>query len=49
LGDLLLLDGFAEVTEASYAPLLQWDQAAIAAGYALPADELLKRRQARMS
>ena len=37
LGDLLLLDGFAEVTEASYAPLLHWDQAAIVAGYALPA------------
>jgi len=37
LGDLLLLDGFAAVSEAQYAPLLQWDQAAKAAGYALPA------------
>jgi len=37
LGDLLLLDGFAEATQASYAPLLDWDQAARAAGYDLPA------------
>jgi ABC-type phosphate/phosphonate transport system substrate-binding protein len=37
LGDVLLLEGFAVVSEASYAPLLEWDRAAIAAGYALPA------------
>jgi ABC-type phosphate/phosphonate transport system substrate-binding protein len=37
LGDLLLLDGFADATEAQYAPLLEWDQAAKAAGYPLPA------------
>ncbi|HSY08192.1 MAG TPA: PhnD/SsuA/transferrin family substrate-binding protein [Steroidobacteraceae bacterium] len=37
LGDLLLLDGFAEVTEAEYAMLLAWDRAARAAGYDLPA------------
>ena len=38
LGDLLLLDGFAEVTDAAhYATLLQWDQAAKVAGYELPA------------
>jgi len=36
-GDFLLLDGFAEVTEASYAPLLEWDRAATAAGFELPA------------
>ena len=33
----LLLQGFAAVTETSYAPLLDWDRAAIAAGYDLPA------------
>jgi ABC-type phosphate/phosphonate transport system substrate-binding protein len=37
LGDLLLLEGFAEVTQARYATLLEWDQAARAAGYGLPA------------
>lgn len=37
LGELLLLDGFAEASEAQYATLLQWDQAAKAAGYDLPA------------
>jgi len=37
LADVLLLDGFAEVSEATYAPLLEWDQAAKAAGFALPA------------
>jgi hypothetical protein len=37
LGDLLLLQGFAQVTQARYAPLLEWDQAAKAAGYELPA------------
>jgi ABC-type phosphate/phosphonate transport system substrate-binding protein len=37
LGEFLLLDGFAEVSEASFAPLLQWDQEAKAAGYPLPA------------
>jgi len=34
---LLLLQGFAPVEEASYAPLLQWDREALAAGYELPA------------
>jgi ABC-type phosphate/phosphonate transport system substrate-binding protein len=37
LGEFLLLDGFAEVTEASFAMLLQWDRAAKAAGFELPA------------
>jgi ABC-type phosphate/phosphonate transport system substrate-binding protein len=37
LADLLLLDGFAEVSEASYAPLLEWERAAKAAGFDLPA------------
>jgi ABC-type phosphate/phosphonate transport system substrate-binding protein len=37
LGDLLLLEGFAEVSQASYATLLEWDQAARAAEYRLPA------------
>jgi ABC-type phosphate/phosphonate transport system substrate-binding protein len=37
LGNLLLLDGFADVTEAKFATLLEWDQAAKAAGYDLPA------------
>lgn len=36
-GDLLLLEGFAEMTEASYAPLLEWDRAAREAGYDRPA------------
>jgi len=37
LSELLLLEGFAEVSEESYAPLLQWERAAKAAGYDLPA------------
>jgi ABC-type phosphate/phosphonate transport system substrate-binding protein len=37
LGDLLLLDGFAGMTAAHYAPTLAWDRAARAAGYELPA------------
>ncbi|HEX2791450.1 MAG TPA: PhnD/SsuA/transferrin family substrate-binding protein [Steroidobacteraceae bacterium] len=37
LGDFLLLDGFAEVSEQSYATLLEWDQAATAAGFERPA------------
>jgi ABC-type phosphate/phosphonate transport system substrate-binding protein len=37
LADGLLIDGFAEVTEATYAILLDWDHAARAAGYAEPA------------
>ncbi|MGC2462534.1 MAG: PhnD/SsuA/transferrin family substrate-binding protein [Steroidobacteraceae bacterium] len=35
--DFLLLDGFAEATEASYATLLEWDRAATAAGFDWPA------------
>ena len=37
LGEFLLLEGFAEVTEASFATLLQWDREAKAAGFELPA------------
>jgi ABC-type phosphate/phosphonate transport system substrate-binding protein len=37
LAQLLLLEGFAEVSEASYAPLLQWERAAKAAGFDRPA------------
>jgi len=37
LGDLLLLEGFAGMNSAQYAPLLAWDRAAKAAGYDLPA------------
>jgi ABC-type phosphate/phosphonate transport system substrate-binding protein len=37
LAEPLLLSGFAEVTTASFAPLLEWDREAIAAGYPLPA------------
>jgi hypothetical protein len=37
LGDALLLDGFAEVSEASYATLLEWDRAATVAGFERPA------------
>jgi ABC-type phosphate/phosphonate transport system substrate-binding protein len=37
LSDALLLDGFAAVTEASYATLLDWEREAKAAGYDLPA------------
>jgi len=31
------LEGFAEVSEESYAPLLQWERAAKAAGFDRPA------------
>jgi ABC-type phosphate/phosphonate transport system substrate-binding protein len=37
LGDLLLLEGFSEVAEGGYAPLLKWDRDAKAAGYGQPA------------
>jgi ABC-type phosphate/phosphonate transport system substrate-binding protein len=37
LGDFLLLDGFADVSEASYATLLEWDRAATVAGFERPA------------
>ena len=37
VADVLLLDGFAPVNEATYAPLLEGDQAARAAGFTLPA------------
>ena len=36
-GELLLLEGFAAVDTAHYAPTLEWDRAAQAAGYDLPA------------
>src|SRR6516165_7934322 len=36
LAELLLLEGFAEVSEESYAPLLQWERAAKAAGFDRP-------------
>jgi ABC-type phosphate/phosphonate transport system substrate-binding protein len=36
LADVLLLDGFVEVSEASYATTLAWDREAKAAGYELP-------------
>jgi ABC-type phosphate/phosphonate transport system substrate-binding protein len=35
--DLLLLEGFAEASETSFAPLLEWDAEAQAAGFHLPA------------
>jgi len=35
--DLLLLEGFAEASEGAFAPLLQWDAQAQAAGFGLPA------------
>ena len=35
--ELLQIEGFAAVSAATYAPLLQWDHAARAAGYAMPA------------
>lgn len=35
--DLLLLEGFAEATEASFAPLAEWDGEAKAAGFERPA------------
>jgi len=34
--DALLIEGFAEATQASYAPLLEWDRAAKAADYEWP-------------
>ena len=37
LAELLLLEGFAEVSEESYAPLLRWERAAKAAGFDRPA------------
>jgi ABC-type phosphate/phosphonate transport system substrate-binding protein len=37
LSDALMIEGFAEVSEASYATLLEWDREARAAGYPLPA------------
>ena len=37
LSDLLLLEGFSEASEAQYAQLLEWDKAAQAAGYPVPA------------
>jgi ABC-type phosphate/phosphonate transport system substrate-binding protein len=37
LGDLLLIEGFAEVDAASFAKLLEWDREAKAAGFAVPA------------
>lgn len=37
LGEPLLLEGFAEVGPASFAPLLEWDREAKAAGYDVPA------------
>lgn len=37
LGEALLIEGFAAVTRADYAPTLAWDRAAREAGYPLPA------------
>jgi ABC-type phosphate/phosphonate transport system substrate-binding protein len=37
LGQFLLLEGFADVAETSFAVLLEWDREAKAAGYDLPA------------
>jgi len=37
LGQFLLLEGFADVAEAAFAVLLEWDREARAAGYDLPA------------
>jgi ABC-type phosphate/phosphonate transport system substrate-binding protein len=37
LGDLLLIEGFAEVDAALFATLLEWDRAAEAAGLEVPA------------
>ena len=37
LAEPLLLEGFAPVTKESFAPLLEWDREARAAGYDLPA------------
>jgi ABC-type phosphate/phosphonate transport system substrate-binding protein len=37
LAEPLLLEGFSEVSEATYAPLLEWQGEALRAGYAFPA------------
>jgi hypothetical protein len=37
LAEQLLLEGFAAVSRESFAPLLEWDAEARAAGYGLPA------------
>jgi hypothetical protein len=37
LGKQLLLDGFAAATTGTFAPLLEWDRAARAAGFERPA------------
>ena len=37
LAEPLLLEGFEPVTEAAFAPLLEWDREATASGYAVPA------------
>jgi ABC-type phosphate/phosphonate transport system substrate-binding protein len=37
LSDILLLDGFAEASEARFGTLLEWDRSARAAGYNVPA------------
>jgi ABC-type phosphate/phosphonate transport system substrate-binding protein len=37
LADFLLLEGFEEASEGRYAPLLEWDREARAAGFNLPA------------
>jgi ABC-type phosphate/phosphonate transport system substrate-binding protein len=37
LAEVLLLEGFAEVREDSYAPLLQWERSATAVGFDRPA------------
>ena len=37
LADPLLLEGFAEVSEDTFTPLLSWHEAALAAGFARPA------------
>jgi len=37
LAEQLLLEGFAEVSEDTFAPLLRWHEAALAAGFARPA------------
>ena len=37
LAEAVLLEGFAAVDESSFAPLLEWDVAAQAAGYQRPA------------
>ncbi len=37
IADQLLLEGFGAVSESTYAPTLEWDRAANAAGYPVPA------------